>query len=243
MASPPSITVPQDDTLSLTCLAGLMMFFAAVALFELAPTDPEDEDDFESIALSLRRTAFSQATYAKAIERYARQQLLELRQIDSPNPAQLLAAMRTIQDGTVRGAFHLRHIFADSLIRSLVISVLRSQDMNRLAVLRRFFVDAGATTLVSLWDTVKERLEAAGGNWYQALGRNIVKQLRTLITNDLPYNLFLSERNGNLQVGTFIDVTEEGIALIGQQRLATLLQTGLDTIIAFGMEATAFSSG
>lgn len=115
--------------------------------------------------------------------------------------------------------------------------------MNRLAVLRRFFVDAGATTLVSLWDTVKERLEAAGGNWYQALGRNIVKQLRTLITNDLPYNLFLSERNGNLQVGTFIDVTEEGIALIGQQRLATLLQTGLDTIIAFGMEATAFSSG
>lgn len=88
--------------------------------------------------------------------------------------------------------------------------------------------------MIHIWDELYGRLEEEDGNWYRVLGSRRVATLRRYLTN-LRHNLFLSEAQGNLHAGTYIDLTEEGLVLLGANQVRRIVAATVEALEVFGM--------
>lgn len=182
------------------------------------------------ICHSLRRGNFSRETRELAANNYSHAQLVALGGL-VPTALEVQAAT-AIFSGEIlshRGAdFHLRHVIADNFLRRAVQHVLRCRQPERIALVRELFVAMNAQSLITTWTNVEQLLQAgpANLNWYQILGAKHVNDLRQGLNNTTG-QLFYSERQGNLLTGTHLDVTGDTIGIIGEHRVALIVQAAV----------------
>jgi hypothetical protein len=227
-----AVVLPSSDgfyyTDCMALLAGLMMLAAAIALMWSGVSETETER--KPLPKSLRRRPFARDTVEENQFKFLDQQF-EQAGVDPANQQQIDAAMLALRD--TRRAFHLRHVFADSLIRDMVAVVLRDPTPVSIAKLKNFFSAMGANRLVQFW-TQNEWNLCRGVRWDYVLDKSARKTLSNLLSNDIIGNLFYSEKQGNLHIGTHLDLTEEAIVQIGRENVQTLLKAGLEALQALG---------
>lgn len=183
---------------------------------------------------SMSRGTASAATRNAFQLQYATAQANQLlgRPATAPEVAQAHDVLRN--EVLVRGAeFNGRHIVADSFMRSAVVEVLRQPDLVRETSIRQLFQALGADSLVATWDTVTARLRGPGRTWFVRVGAAQIENLRRALDN--VQTLFLSEKQGNLHAGTHIDVTDEARALLGPDRVRTIVTAATGVMEDFGL--------
>lgn len=217
--------------LTTVCLLLLMLILAVRRLHryqENEEQEPPAITDWRTpITHSLRRGNFSRQTIDTSLSSFGSAQVQAL---GNPGPSALdIQTAATNFDDIRGGAFHLRHIVADNFLRRAVQSVLNSRVDERMAVVRALFVAMNANTLVATWDNVVQRLQngRADRNWYQLLGANHVRDLRTGLNNTVG-QLFYSEQQGNLLTGTHVDVTGDAISVLGEDRVSSIVNSATD---------------
>ena len=131
-----------------------------------------------------------------------------------------------------RAEFHARHVVPDRLMAEMVNDALRLPTPAKLAAMRDLFVACGAHALVAIWDQVAPRA-VGGSRWAQRISIHLLRQLRRAMTN-IP-TLFVSESQGNLQAGTHLDMTEEGVAILGRPRVRAIIAAAVDAMNIFGL--------
>lgn len=197
-------------------------------------------DPDQPLPPSLRRAGFSAATQTAVFETYATQQVVSFPRgagQPAPGPADFAGAVQQVRQPDLRRAFHIRHVVADNLLRRAVWHVVRAPRDDLVRLVRELFVTFRADSLVATWDDVASRLPAGGGEndrWFQTLGSRLVGDLRVLISQ-VPNQLYLSESQGNLHAGTFPDVTEECIALLGRDAIRRVLSATVRLIEGLGL--------
>lgn len=178
---------------------------------------------------SMRRGNFSKNTRNDAQQQYVTHQFNQLEN-RPPSAVELQQGQQELQQGVLgQREFHVRHVEADSFLRSATMMVIRAPNADLISALQAVFDAFGGGTISGTLRAITPTISDPGYNgsqWFSSLGRRRVAELRDGITNCLG-NLFFSEGQGNLRAGTRTDVTEEAIALLGRDRIAEIANSAI----------------
>lgn len=189
----------------------------------------------DDIPHSLRRGPFSAPVRREVNEIAARHQVDALRPYGLHGTT---ANAHNILENEIlsnrRPEFQVRHVLADNFLRRSVVAALRMRDDGLAATIREVFESFGSAQLLNMWDTAWAQARV-GGNWFHAIGRNGVRDLRRAL-NDVRGDLYLSEHQSNVAAGTNVDVTPDALALLGEPTVNRIVDRGVRLMHQLGLE-------